>query len=268
MTSMSSRRWVRFAATCAATIALWGCEDLSGDDPGNPDASGSDVGRHDTGRSDTGTGSESIPIPDHPAPETPGVDEDTAVLMAAWGTAGSDRREGVSRDGHARCDAGDIDMSDLLDIANYELATPAFPYPSTPVHDEQARCGADGDTMLWRLMNCERISRDLTPYRCDLRVLWAARRHTADQIAGDFMSHTGSDGSTIGTRASDANISWSYVGENVAAYGSILSMHHGWMDSSGHRANILSTDFTHGAGSVGPRAGGSGLRGTEFFVRQ
>jgi hypothetical protein len=240
------------------TLVGWGCGGAPGDEKDDlPD---------DAGLA-TDSGDATIPIPDNPPPETPGVDAEREALIAAWGTAGSERTEGVSEGGHALCDLDDVEVGDLPGLSDFELAIPAFPYPSSVVYDEQARCGVDADTLLFRLMNCERISRGLTPYQCDLRVLWVARRHTADQIEGDFIAHEGSDGSELVDRAGDANLAWQMLGENVGWAGSLLEMHHGWMDSAGHRANILDAMFTHGAGSAGARTSGWGLRGTQVFVR-
>jgi len=49
------------------------------------------------------------------------------------------------------------------------------------------------------------------------------------------------------TRAERAGYSgWMALGENVAyGYGSVESVMAGWMNSSGHRANILNANFTH-----------------------
>ena len=39
---------------------------------------------------------------------------------------------------------------------------------------------------------------------------------------------------------------WSNLGENVAyGYGSVAAVMSAWMNSSGHRANILSSSFAH-----------------------
>jgi hypothetical protein len=258
---MNTSRWNTLEVlglSALLTLVAWGCGGAPGDDGSLDDAGLA---------ADSGSSTDTIPIPENPPPETPGVDAEREVLLAAWGTAGSDRTEGVSAQDHALCDLDDVEMNDLDGLSDFELAIPAFPYPSSVVHDEQARCGVDADTLLWRLMNCERISRGLTPYQCDLRVLWVARRHTADQIEGDFLAHEGSDGSDLAERANDANLSWQMLGENVGWAGSLLEMHHGWMDSAGHRTNILDTMLTHAAGSAGARTSGWGLRGTQVFVR-
>ena len=60
------------------------------------------------------------------------------------------------------------------------------------------------------------------------------------------MTHTGSDGSNAGDRIARAGFSAGTWGENVAAgYATAASVVDGWMNSSGHRANILDPSFTH-----------------------
>jgi uncharacterized protein YkwD len=60
----------------------------------------------------------------------------------------------------------------------------------------------------------------------------------------DFFSHTGSDGSSPGQRISRAGYRWWTYGENIAAgYPSPEHVVDAWMNSAGHRANILNPDF-------------------------
>jgi uncharacterized protein YkwD len=73
----------------------------------------------------------------------------------------------------------------------------------------------------------------------------AALAHSLDQAQMGQMSHTGSDGSDAGIRISRTGLSFGTWGENVAAgYGSAGSVVEGWMNSPGHRANILNAAFT------------------------
>jgi uncharacterized protein YkwD len=58
------------------------------------------------------------------------------------------------------------------------------------------------------------------------------------------MSHTGSDGSSPGDRITRAGYTWSAYGENVAyGYATPEQVMNGWMNSPGHRANILNCSF-------------------------
>jgi uncharacterized protein YkwD len=89
----------------------------------------------------------------------------------------------------------------------------------------------------------------------------AAEGHTLDQAAHATMTHTGSDGSDLATRAQ-----WTSLGENVArGYPTVDAVMAGWMGSAGHRANLLNPGFTHvGLGQV---AGSDGPYWTQDFGR-
>lgn len=72
----------------------------------------------------------------------------------------------------------------------------------------------------------------------------AAGEHSQDMALHDLFSHTGSDGSTMVSRAVAAGYSYSLLAENLAA-GSATAEEAvaGWMNSPGHRANILNCDL-------------------------
>ena len=85
----------------------------------------------------------------------------------------------------------------------------------------------------------------------------AARNHSQDMASGNFMSHTGSDGSNPGQRISRTGYDWRTYGENVAVgQSSAEEVMDAWMNSSGHRANILSASFCEiGVGYVNRSSG-------------
>ncbi|MDE6501028.1 MAG: hypothetical protein K2L10_02980 [Ruminococcus sp.] len=67
----------------------------------------------------------------------------------------------------------------------------------------------------------------------------------ANEIQTNF-SHTRPDGTSCFTAVTDMGISYRYIGENIA-YGqkSPEDVMNAWMNSSGHRANILSENFDY-----------------------
>eukprot|EP01135_Chromosphaera_perkinsii_P001309 Nk52_evm36s164 gene=Nk52_evmTU36s164 len=82
----------------------------------------------------------------------------------------------------------------------------------------------------------------------------AALLHSLDQYNNQKMSHTGSDGSNPGDRIARQNYGSLFTwGENVAYwYQTPASVMNAWMNSAGHRANILNPDFSNlGVGFVG-----------------
>jgi uncharacterized protein YkwD len=99
------------------------------------------------------------------------------------------------------------------------------------------------------LINQERQNQGLPPYDLNGQLRSAARGHSQDMACNDYFSHTGSDGSSVADRVEAEGYSWSWVGENIFATSISSSAaaqqaFDAWMDSSGHRANILSEHFT------------------------
>jgi uncharacterized protein YkwD len=89
------------------------------------------------------------------------------------------------------------------------------------------------------------------------RVRWcpslaaAARAHATDQARSHNMSHASSDGSNFEQRAAWSGYTgWTALGENVAAgWRTLRAVMRAWMQSAGHRANILNRAYTDfGAG--------------------
>lgn len=100
------------------------------------------------------------------------------------------------------------------------------------------------DQQILNLVNQERAKVGADPLRINAQLDQAADLHTQDQANMDKMSHTGSDGSSMGTRIQDAGYQYSTAGENVAAgYLDAEAVVAGWMGSEGHRANILNASF-------------------------
>ena len=97
------------------------------------------------------------------------------------------------------------------------------------------------------LLNEDRASRGLPALECNLDLVQVARAHSQDMAQRNYFSHTSPEGLEPWDRVRAAGITgWSIVGENIAyGYSSPESVQRVWMNSSGHRANILSTRYTH-----------------------
>ena len=85
-----------------------------------------------------------------------------------------------------------------------------------------------------------------TPLTIDARLNAACLTHSRDMTARNFFSHTGSDGSSVGTRVTRAGYTWSAVGENIAAgQRTPQAVVDGWLASPGHCSNIMSANYRH-----------------------
>lgn len=72
----------------------------------------------------------------------------------------------------------------------------------------------------------------------------AAQRHANEMARRNRMTHTGANGSNAGQRITAAGFRWTSYGENVAVgQTSSSAVVYAWMNSSGHRANLLNPRF-------------------------
>lgn len=94
-----------------------------------------------------------------------------------------------------------------------------------------------------RLVNAERAKEGLSPLQVD-STLNSAAQVRAKEIVTSF-SHTRPNGSNCFTALSEAGIKYNGSGENIA-YGqkTPAEVVNAWMNSAGHRANIMSSKFT------------------------
>ena len=94
------------------------------------------------------------------------------------------------------------------------------------------------------LLNGERAQVGLDPLTKDPLLSQAAQLHSESMADNDFFSHTGADGSTFSEHIQDTGYQYSMAGENIAAgYSTPEDVVEAWMNSSGHRANILNQNF-------------------------
>jgi uncharacterized protein YkwD/stress response protein SCP2 len=115
------------------------------------------------------------------------------------------------------------------------------------------------------LTNRERARAGLPPLATDALLTRAAQAHSTDMVVRAFYSHTGPDGSQPWDRAASAGSTRRTIGENIACgQRSAAEVVEGWMNSPGHRANILKREFTHiGIGFAG--GGKAGTYWTQLF---
>lgn len=94
------------------------------------------------------------------------------------------------------------------------------------------------------LVNKERASRNLQTLTADDTLTKIGRGHSADMFTRGYFAHNSPEGKNVSDRAMEKNYSFLVIGENLAYAPSVALAHKGLMDSEGHRANILSPDFS------------------------
>ena len=117
-----------------------------------------------------------------------------------------------------------------------ESPAPEAPDDSDPQGDFAAQVAA--------LVNAARAEYGLPALTVDAKVQQAAQVRARE--SAQSFSHTRPDGSSFSTALTEAGVSYTRSGENIA-YGQTTPQQvvQAWMDSAGHRANILDASFTH-----------------------
>lgn len=95
------------------------------------------------------------------------------------------------------------------------------------------------------LTNQERRNAGLAPFAWSDDLAAVAAAHSQDMYERRFFSHTNPDGLSPFDRMDAAGINYGWAAENIAMrYPSPQDVVDGWMNSPGHRANILNEHLT------------------------
>lgn len=106
---------------------------------------------------------------------------------------------------------------------------------------------------LLRLVNAERAKYSAPPVILHETLTACARRHNADlAFLQKRLSHVGADGASLGERLHRCGYPFRYASENIArGQGSPPHVVNSWMQSPGHRKNLLNPRATHMGVHVG-----------------
>ncbi len=122
-----------------------------------------------------------------------------------------------------------LDSDDTVEIA-----------PAAP-EDLMANPGAADQVFL--NVNRARTDVGVAPLAWSDSLAEVAIGHVMDMYLNGFISHVSPTTGTIGDRVRTARIPLTAVGENLALAANPRAVHAGFMESDGHRANILRTNF-------------------------
>ena len=147
----------------------------------------------------------------------------------------------------------------------YNLPEPQEP----PVQQEQPKPepeqpGANkltaDEQKLINLINSERTKAGLNALAVDYELSGVARIKSEDMRTNNYFSHTSPTYGSPFQMMKDFGITYRSAAENIAKTSSVDRAHTGFMNSEGHRKNILTPGFTH----IG--VGISGNYYTEMFI--
>ena len=104
--------------------------------------------------------------------------------------------------------------------------------------------GAQYAAQVLSITNSERAQHGCSALTINTKLARAAQGHSADMATRHFFDHTNPDGKGPGERIAAAGYPRAAWGENIA-YGqqTPAAVMNSWMNSPGHRANILNCGF-------------------------
>ncbi|UOQ46517.1 SafA/ExsA family spore coat assembly protein [Halobacillus salinarum] len=158
-----------------------------------------------------------------------------------------------------------IGLSEIIN-ANPQIANPDLIYPGQKVTVPLKKQVKSIEQQVIDLTNQERTSRGLPALKEDWQLSRVARYKARDMASNGYFSHTSPTYGSPFQMMSDFNISYRSAAENIAAgQRTAQEVVNGWMNSSGHRKNILNRNLTHIG--VGYAKGGSyGTYWSQMFI--
>ena len=152
--------------------------------------------------------------------------------------------------------------------------TPTQPAPSTPkpsttkpatsTPSAYYSLTADEQKAI-NLMNADRAAHGLPALKVNTRLVTLARDYAQDMINRNYFSHYNPEGQSPFDRMSQYGVRYSYAGENLAINRSVEAAEQAFMNSPGHRANILSPNYSEIG--IGVKYSGGSVYVVQQFIR-
>lgn len=127
------------------------------------------------------------------------------------------------------------------------------------------------ESALWQLLNGSRVNNGLAPLQQHWTLAGLAQWRSRDMVDRGYFSHeVAGTGCEVYCWYDSNGLSYVFGGENIgwnagwADDDSPLKVHEGFMNSPGHRANVLQPAYTHGAVGAYGRDGTSSLDGSSI----
>jgi uncharacterized protein YkwD len=115
---------------------------------------------------------------------------------------------------------------------------------SNPSEPSRGQNRAAIEAQLLASTNQARAANGCSPVQVEPHLQDSAQQHAYDMADHEYFSHTSLDGRTFDERIHQDGYAGAAVGENIASgFGSPNEVQAAWMDSTGHRENIVDCTF-------------------------
>ncbi len=159
----------------------------------------------------------------------------------------------------------EVGTREIID-ANPRVVNPDLIYPGQLLNVPETDSGVSSfETEVVRLVNIERSKNGLKPLTHDWELSRVARYKSQDMKNKNYFAHESPTYGSPFDMMRSFGISYRSAGENIAkGQTTPQKVVNAWMNSQGHRANILNKNYTHiGVGYVQ-----SGNYWTQMFIQK
>jgi uncharacterized YkwD family protein/spore coat assembly protein SafA len=160
----------------------------------------------------------------------------------------------------------EIGISELIK-ANPQIANPSLIYAGQKITIPEASPLSSLEAEVVRLINLERTNRGLSALSTNWQLARVARYKSQDMIDKNYFSHTSPTYGSPFRMMELFGLKFSSAAENIA-YGQKTAKEvvAAWMNSAGHRANILSQSYSQTGVGAAKKSNGT-LYWTQMFMR-
>ncbi|HEY9577529.1 MAG TPA: S-layer homology domain-containing protein [Pseudobacillus sp.] len=140
--------------------------------------------------------------------------------------------------------------------------------PQQPAKEPATDAHSEIEKQILSLVNQERAQAGVKPLQYATDLAKVAQLKSEDMAKKNYFDHTSPTYGSPFKMMDQFGINYIYAGENIAAgYSTAEAVMKGWMNSPGHRANILSADYAEmGIGIA--KGGDYGIYYTQMFVKR
>lgn len=112
--------------------------------------------------------------------------------------------------------------------------------------EHQIQAGLTADELeVFNLINKQRENNGLEPLKINSEVQNVARIKAKDMVDNNYFSHTSPIYGSPFNMLDNFKVSYKTAGENIAGNSSNSAAVTAWMNSAGHKANILNSNFNY-----------------------
>lgn len=161
-----------------------------------------------------------------------------------------------------------VGCQEIID-ANPQVTNPNLIYPGQKLNvPTKSAEETSTEQEILKLVNAERSKAGVEPLTLNWELSRVAKFKSEDMRDNNYFSHTSPTYGSPFNMIKNFGISYSAAGENIAAgQKTAQAVMDSWMNSSGHKANILSANYTQLG--VGKATGGSyGTYWTQMFIKK